>query len=139
MNWRPPDSEIWVDGGHNPAAGEAVARVLADLEERVPSPVHLIVGMLSTKDAGGFLRHFQGLPELAATVQIPGQANAYRAEDLADIAYREGIAANPAASLEAAFAKSRHQARGPVRIMVTGSLYLAGQVLEAHEHGLGRA
>ena len=135
----PPDSEIWVDGGHNPAAGEAVARALADLEERVPSPIHLIVGMLSTKDAGGFLRHFQGLPELAATVQIPGQANAYRAEELADIAYREGIAANPAASLEAAFAKSRHQARGPVRIMVTGSLYLAGQVLEAHEHGLGRA
>jgi dihydrofolate synthase/folylpolyglutamate synthase len=133
----PPDSEIWVDGGHNPAAGEAVAQALADLDERVPSPIHLIVGMLSNKDAGGFLRHFQGLTELAATIQIPGQANAYRAEDLAAIAYREGIAANPAASLEAAFAKSRNQARGPVRIMVTGSLYLAGQVLEAHEQGLG--
>ena len=132
----PPDSEIWVDGGHNPAAGEAVARALADLDERVPSPVHLIIGMLSTKDAGGFLRHFQGLSELTATIQIPGQANAYGAEDLAAIAYREGIPANPAASLEAAFAKSRYQARGPVRIMVTGSLYLAGQVLEAHEHGL---
>jgi dihydrofolate synthase/folylpolyglutamate synthase len=133
----PPDSEIWVDGGHNPAAGEAVAQALADLDERVPSPIHLIVGMLSNKDAGGFLRHFQGLTELAATIQIPGQANAYRAEDLAAIAYREGIAANPAASLEAAFAKSRNQARGPVRIMVTGSLYLAGQVLEAHEQGSG--
>ncbi len=135
----PPDSEIWVDGGHNPAAGEAVARALADLEERVPSPVHLIAGMLSTKDAGGFLRHFQGLTELAVTVQIPGQANAYRAGDLAAIAHREGIAANPAASLEAAFAKSRKLARGPVRIMVTGSLYLAGQVLEAHERGLHSA
>ncbi len=135
----PPDSEIWVDGGHNPAAGEVVARALADLEERVPSPVHLIVGMLNSKDAGGFLRHFQGLPELTATIQIPGQPNAYGAEDLAAIAYREGIAANPAASLEAAFAKSRNQARGPVRIMVTGSLYLAGQVLEAHENGLGGA
>jgi dihydrofolate synthase / folylpolyglutamate synthase len=133
----PPDSEIWVDGGHNPAAGEAVAQALADLEERVPSPIHLIVGMLATKDAGGFLRHFQGLPELTATVQIPGQANSYGAEALASIAYREGIAANPAASLEAAFAKSRNQARGPVRIMITGSLYLAGQVLEAHENGLG--
>jgi dihydrofolate synthase/folylpolyglutamate synthase len=135
----PPDSEIWVDGGHNPAAGEVVARALADLEERVPCPVHLIVGMLNSKDAGGFLRHFQGLPELTATIRIPGQPNAYGAEDLAAIAYREGIAANPAASLEAAFAKSRNQARGPVRIMVTGSLYLAGQVLEAHEHGLGDA
>ncbi|MFZ0569828.1 MAG: folylpolyglutamate synthase/dihydrofolate synthase family protein [Rhodomicrobium sp.] len=134
-----PGSEIWLDGGHNPAAGEVVARALADLDERVPSPIHLIVGMLSTKDAGGFLRHFQGLTELAATIQIPGQANAYRAEDLANIAHREGIAANPAGSLEAAFENSRKLARGPVRIMVTGSLYLAGQVLEAHELGLRNA
>jgi len=134
----PPDSEIWVDGGHNPAAGEVVARALADLEERVPSPIHLIVGMLSTKDAGGFLRHFHGLTELAATIEIPGQVNAYKAEDLAFIAQKEGITAGPADSLEAAFARSRKLARGPVRIMVTGSLYLAGQVLDVHERGLGR-
>ncbi len=135
----PPDSEIWVDGGHNPAAGEAVARALADLDERVSSPIHLIVGMLSTKDAGGFLRHFQGLTELAATVEIPGQTSAYRAEDLAIIAHRHGIAASPAVSLEQAFAHSRAIATRPVRIMVTGSLYLAGQVLEAHETGLARS
>jgi dihydrofolate synthase/folylpolyglutamate synthase len=132
----PPDSEIWVDGGHNPAAGEVVARALADLEERVPSPIHLIVGMLSTKDAGGFLRHFHGLTELAATIEIPGQMNTFKAEDLASIAHKEGIAADPAGSLEAAFARSRKRAQGPVRIMVTGSLYLAGQVLDAHEQGL---
>lgn len=135
----PPGSEIWVDGGHNPAAGEVVARALADLEERVPSPIHLIVGMLSTKDAGGFLRHFHGLTELAATIEIPGQVNAYKAEDLAYIAHKEGIAANPADSLEAAFARSRKLARGPVRIMVAGSLYLAGKVLDVHERGLRQA
>jgi dihydrofolate synthase/folylpolyglutamate synthase len=135
----PEGSEIWVDGGHNPAAGEVVARALADLEERVSSPIHLIVGMLSTKDAGGFLRHFQGLTELAATVEIPGHTAAYKAEELANIANSEGIAADPAASLEAAFASSRKLAQGPVRIMVTGSLYLAGQVLEAHENGFGRS
>ncbi|MFZ1108438.1 MAG: folylpolyglutamate synthase/dihydrofolate synthase family protein [Rhodomicrobium sp.] len=133
----PPGSEIWLDGGHNPAAGEVVARALADLEERVSSPIHLIVGMLSTKDAGGFLRHFQGLTELTATVEIPGHEAAYKAEDLAAIAHRAGIDAAPAGSLEAAFAKSRNRAGGPVRIMVTGSLYLAGQVLEAHEQGFG--
>jgi dihydrofolate synthase/folylpolyglutamate synthase len=132
----PPDSEIWVDGGHNPAAGEVVARALADLDERVPSPIHLIAGMLNSKDAGGFLRHFQGLTELAVTIEIPGQPNSYKAEDLASIAHREGIAADPAGSLEAAFAQSRKAARGPVRVMVTGSLYLAGKVLEAHERGL---
>jgi dihydrofolate synthase / folylpolyglutamate synthase len=128
----PPGSEIWVDGGHNPAAGEAVARALADLDERVPSPIHLIVGMLSTKDAGGFLRHFQGLTQLTATIGIPDHADSYRAEDLAAIAVKEGIAADPAASLEAAFAQSNRAAPGPVRIMVTGSLYLAGRVLEVH-------
>ncbi len=134
----PEGSEIWVDGGHNPAAGEVVARALADLEERVSSPIHLIVGMLSTKDASGFLRHFQGLTELAATVEIPGHTAAYKADELATIAHREGIAADPAPSLEAAFASSRKLAQGPVRIMVTGSLYLAGQALEAHENGFGR-
>jgi dihydrofolate synthase/folylpolyglutamate synthase len=132
----PPDSEIWVDGGHNPAAGEAIARALADLDERVPSPIHLIVGMLTTKDAGGFLRHFQGLTQLATTIGIPGQKNAYAAEDLAALAQREGVAASPATSLEDAFAQSRKVASRPVRIVVTGSLYLAGYVLEAHENGL---
>ncbi|MBJ7535259.1 bifunctional folylpolyglutamate synthase/dihydrofolate synthase [Rhodomicrobium vannielii ATCC 17100] len=128
----PEGSEIWVDGGHNPAAGEVVARALADLEERVSSPIHLIVGMLSTKDAGGFLRHFQGLPELTATIDIEGQTSAYKADELAAIARREGLAAEPAGSLEEAFAKSRAAAKGPVRIVIAGSLYLAGQVLAAH-------
>ncbi len=125
-----------MDGGHNPAAGEAVARALADLEERVSSPIHLIVGMLSTKDAGGFLRHFQGLTEMTATVGMPGHANAYSAEELAAVARREGVNAEPAASLAQAFARSRHLARCPVRIVITGSLYLAGQVLDANENGL---
>ena len=56
----PEGSEIWVDGGHNPAAGEVVARALADLEERVSSPIHLIVGMLSTKDAKAVPAPFPG-------------------------------------------------------------------------------
>lgn len=133
-----PGSEIWVDGGHNPAAGEVVARALADLEERVSCPIHLIVGMLTTKDAAGFLQHFHGLTELATTIAIPGQANAYSALELAEVARNQGISALPADSLEAAFLRSRDAARGPVRIMVTGSLYLAGHVLEAHEHGLAR-
>src|SRR5439155_977066 len=57
----PAGSELWVDGGHNPEGGRAIAAALADLEERVSRPVVLIVGMLSTKDAGGFLRNFAGL------------------------------------------------------------------------------
>lgn len=129
-------SEIWLDGGHNPAAGEAIARAMADLEERVPRPLHLIVGMMSTKDAAGFLTHFQGLTEFVATLAIPGQPNAYTANELAAMARHQGLFAEPAESLEEAFTLSRGVARGPVRILITGSLYLAGHVLEAHEHGL---
>jgi dihydrofolate synthase/folylpolyglutamate synthase len=131
-----PGSEIWVDGGHNPAAGEVLARALADLDERVSCPIHLIVGMLSTKDASGFLRHFHGLTQTVTTIAIPGQPNAYSARELADIARAEGISAQPADSLEDAFLRSRAASSGPVRIMVTGSLYLAGHVLDTHEHGL---
>jgi dihydrofolate synthase / folylpolyglutamate synthase len=135
----PAGAEIWVDGGHNPGAGEVLARALADLEDRVPCPLHLIVGMMSTKDAAGFLAHFKGLTEFVATVSIPGQANAFTAEELAAMARHIGLFAEPAASLEEAFTLSRGLARGPVRVLITGSLYLAGQILEAHEHGLSPA
>ena len=57
----PPESELWLDGGHNADGGRAIAEALADLEERVSRPLVLIVGMLSTKDSEGFLRNFSGL------------------------------------------------------------------------------
>ncbi len=131
-----PGSEIWLDGGHNPAAGEALSRALADLEDRVPCPLHLVVGMMSTKDAGGFLSHFKGLTEFVATLSIPGQQNAYEAAELAVMARKQGLFSEPATDLDDAFAMSRGLARGPVRILITGSLYLAGHVMETHEHGL---
>jgi dihydrofolate synthase/folylpolyglutamate synthase len=131
-----PGSEIWLDGGHNPAGGEAIASTLADLDERSPRPIHLIVGMLKTKDAGSFLRHFAGLPELTTTIAIPNQKNSYSADELGAIALKEGLRASAASSLEAALAMSRRAAREPVRIVIVGSLYLAGEVLTLHE---GRA
>ena len=47
----PAESELWLDGGHNADGGRAIAAALGDLEERVPRPLVLIVGMLSTKDS----------------------------------------------------------------------------------------
>src|SRR5260370_42032022 len=70
VDLRPPDSEVWLDGGHNPDGGQAVAAALADLEERVSRPLVLIVGMLSTKDCAGFLKNFSGLARRAITVPI---------------------------------------------------------------------
>lgn len=132
----PPGSEIWLDGGHNPAAGEVLARSMADLEDRVPRPLFLIVGMMSTKDAQGFFDYFLNLASFVATVDIPGQVNAYTAEELCAIARYKGFLAEPARTLEEALELCFGETKEPVRILITGSFYLAGHVLEAQEHGL---
>lgn len=131
-----PGSEIWLDGGHNAAAGEVLARAMADLEDRVPRPLHLIIGMMSTKDAAGFLEHFQDIAAFVSTVGIPGQPNAYTGEELCAMARYMGFAAETAGDLRRALEFSRRESRGPVRLLITGSLYLAGTVLEAQENGL---
>jgi dihydrofolate synthase/folylpolyglutamate synthase len=132
----PPGSEIWLDGGHNPAAAEALARSMADLEERVSRPLFLILGMMSTKDAAAFLDYFENLASFIATVDIPGQPNAYTAKELCIIARHKGFVAEPAATLEQALELCFQEAKEPVRILITGSLYLAGHVLEVQEQGL---
>jgi dihydrofolate synthase/folylpolyglutamate synthase len=65
-----PESELWLDGGHNPDGGRAIAAALADLEERVSRPLVLVVGMMATKDGEGFLRNFSGLARRVITVPI---------------------------------------------------------------------
>ena len=132
----PPGSEIWLDGGHNPAAGEVLARAMADLEDRVSRPLHLIIGMMSTKNAGAFIEHFENLASFIAAVDIPGQPNAYTAQELCAMARYKGFFAEPAASLRQALELSFRESKEPVRVLITGSLYLAGHVLEAQEHGL---
>jgi len=133
-----PNSELWLDGGHNPSAAQALAGAMAELEERVPCPLHLIIGMMSNKDAAAFLAPFDGLAEFVATVSIPGQSNAYTADELSAMARHQGLFAEPARDLEDAFNLSRSIGQGPIRILMTGSLYFAGKVLEAHQHGLAR-
>jgi dihydrofolate synthase/folylpolyglutamate synthase len=132
----PPGSEIWLDGGHNPAAGEVLARAIADLEDRVSRPLHLIIGMMSTKNASAFIEHFENLASFIATVDIPGQPNAYAAQELCAMARYKGFFAEPATSLRQALELSFRESKEPVRVLITGSLYLAGHVLEAQEHGL---
>lgn len=133
-----PNSELWLDGGHNPSAAQALAGAMAELEERVPCPLHLIVGMMSNKDAAAFLAPFAGLAEFVATVAIPGQSNAYTAGELSTMARHQSLFAEPARDLEDAFNLSRSVGQGPIRVLMTGSLYFAGKVLEAHQHGLAR-
>ena len=125
----PAGAELWLDGGHNAEGGRAVAAALGDLEERVSRPLVLIVGMLTTKDRGAFLRNFTGLVRRVFGVPIH-QDKGVAAQDIAASALAAGIPAEPTNGLEDALAAIG--ALGfdpPPRILITGSLYLAGEVL----------
>ena len=130
----PKGAEIWLDGGHNPHSASAIAQSMADLEERAPKPLHLICAMLKSKDAAGFLRPFRGLARHVTTVAISGEAASLEAGALYDAARAAGLDANPADNLEdammqvAAWSHGRPE-DGPPRILICGSLYLAGRVL----------
>ena len=130
----PDDAEIWLDGGHNPHCAAAVSRAIADLEEKMDRPLYLICGMLKNKDAVGFLSAFRGLARHVVTVAIPGEAASMGAGALYDAARAAGLDAAPAEDLEDAMLQLHAWARAharetPPRILICGSLYLAGQVL----------
>jgi len=129
-----PGSELWLDGAHNPAGAEAIAQTLAELEERAPKPLGLIVGMMGKKDAAGFFSHFRGLVRRVVTVPNPGSPEA--AHDpiaLAKVAQSVGLAADAATDVEAALVRLQKSDGRPLRVLICGSLYLAGQVLALQE------
>jgi dihydrofolate synthase/folylpolyglutamate synthase len=133
----PKGSEIWLDGGHNPHCATAVAKAVADLEERAERPLYLICGMLKTKDAKGFLQAFRGLARHVVTVPVEGEQASLGAGELYDRARAAGLDAAPAEDVEDAMlqvqAWARAHGKEPApRILICGSLYLAGKILEAN-------
>jgi dihydrofolate synthase/folylpolyglutamate synthase len=127
-------AEIWLDGGHNTAAGTAIAEAMADLEQSGSKPLVLVVGILTTKDPVGFLRPFAGLARRVYTVPSPGSAAGFDPAELAAAAERAGLAAVVAESVVDAIdriAADGDLSRG-ARVLICGSLYLAGSVLAAH-------
>ncbi len=126
----PAGSELWLDGGHNPDGGRAIAAALADLEERVSRPLVLIVGMLASKDCAGFLGNFTGLARKLIAVPVPGADKSLSAEAVAEAARAIGITASSRDNLAGALEAVRKlDLDPPPRILITGSLYLAGEVL----------
>ena len=126
----PSGSELWLDGGHNPDGGRAIAAALADLEERVSRPLVLIVGMLASKDCQGFLGNFTGLARRLIAVPVPGAETSLSAEAVADAARATGLAATSRDNIDEALDAARKlDLHPPPRILITGSLYLAGEVL----------
>jgi len=120
-----PGAELWLDGGHNPAGGQAIAATLARMPRR---PTHLIVGMLNTKDIAGYMRPLAAEAHGLTAVSIPGEPNTLSAAETQAAAEAAGIAATSAASVRAAV--DAIVAREPrARILICGSLYLAGNIL----------
>ena len=117
--------ELWLDGGHNAAAGMALAEALSRLSDR---PTYLICGMLNTKDVTGYLRHLRAVSDQLTGVSIPGETATLTAQETCDAArsvgFEAGTADNLAEALRPIIARSPN-----ARILICGSLYLAGNVL----------
>lgn len=128
----PTGAELWLDGGHNPAAARAVADFF---RARVPAarPFHVVFGLLSNKDAKGVLKAFRGRSLTLHAIPVPGHEH-HAPADLATAARAEGFDAMTAQSAPDALgwiARHADRARPPI-VLVLGSLYLAGEVLRAN-------
>ncbi len=120
-----PQAELWLDGGHNAAAGLALADVLANLPKR---PTHLICGMLNTKDVTGYMAPLAKHADSLTAISIPDEINTLPAEDTSAAAAKVGLKTSIASS--AAAALTAITAQDPqARVLICGSLYLAGAIL----------
>ncbi|WP_428135889.1 bifunctional folylpolyglutamate synthase/dihydrofolate synthase [Bradyrhizobium sp.] len=127
----PAGAELWLDGGHNADGGRVAAAALGDLEERVPRQLVIIAGMMGNKDASAFLANFAGQTRHIIAVAIPDTDNAMPPDRLADAARQLGMRVEIADGVEAALRSLTKLAyETPPRILIAGSLYLAGHVLE---------
>ncbi|RWH77225.1 MAG: bifunctional folylpolyglutamate synthase/dihydrofolate synthase [Mesorhizobium sp.] len=126
----PKGADIWLDGGHNPGAGVVVAEALAEQEEKNPRPLFLISGMINTKDQSGYFRAFKGLVRHVYTVPVSLSEASVPNDELAIRAVEAGLSAEPVSSVANALMLLRDTWDGPPpRILISGSLYLAGAVL----------
>ena len=120
-------ADLWLDGGHNPHAGLAVARALGELVARDGRPVALIAGLLANKDATGFFAPFAPLKARLFSVTFEGHAAASAAQTAA-AGELAGIRAHACDSIEAALDQALAIEPTP-HVLICGSLYLAGEVL----------
>ncbi len=129
----PVGSELWLDGGHNPEGGRAIAAALADLEERVPRPLVVVLGMLASKDHETFLRNFAGLARHLIAVPITDHEKTTAPDIIVATAAKIGIPSQAAYTFRQGLSKiGQLGIEPPPRIIITGSLYLAGEALSAN-------
>ena len=121
------DAELWLDGIHNAHGAAAVATALRDLDQARPAPLVLIMGMMNTRDPATVLAPFAGMAQQVLTLTVPGEPNAHKAQTIAEAARAAGFAASAQRSVVSAL-KVAAQVPG-ARVLICGSLYLAGDVL----------
>jgi dihydrofolate synthase/folylpolyglutamate synthase len=123
----PAGHELWLDGGHNAHGAAALARALAEMQAARPAPLVMILGMMNTRSPTDFLAAFAGKTRRVLALDIPGEKNAYTAEVIATAGRDSGFDAAAMPTLEDALADA---AKIPgARVVICGSLYLAGHVL----------
>jgi dihydrofolate synthase/folylpolyglutamate synthase len=128
----PRGSQLWLDGGHNPAAARAIADFF---RSHVPSdrPFHIVLGLLANKDMAGVLKPFANRAATLHAVPVPGHPH-HAPSDLAAAARGSGLSSLAAADVRAALdwiARHADRERPPI-VLILGSLYLAGEVLNAN-------
>lgn len=123
----PAGAELWLDGGHNAHGAAALARALAEMNQRRRAPLVLIMGMMNTREPAQFLAPFAGQVHQVLALTIPGEANAHPAAYIADRARQSGFPAAVSRSVETALKTAA--ALPHARVLICGSLYLAGDVL----------
>ena len=126
----PAGAELWLDGGHNEDGGRVLGQAMADLEEKSGRPLIVICGTLATKDTKAFLHPFEGLAQEVIAVPVEGEHAGRPARDVAACAEAVGLPAAACQSIDQAlaFLKARTWTVPP-RLLICGSLYLAGSVL----------
>jgi len=133
LDMLPDGWELWLDGGHNGAAAHVIAAE-ADVwsgsgDDR---PLHLIFGMLNSKEPAAFLTPLKAVASSVTTVNIPGEENAFSAEDLTRMASDVGHVACPASDVASALQSLIDRTERPARVLICGSLYLAGEILSTN-------
>lgn len=126
---------LWLDGGHNAAAANAIAIQAARpvaAHGWANRPLDVIVGLMRRKEADAYLARLAPVTRRMATVTIPGQDDSFSAATLAETARAAGMAALPAASVAEALDRLQNAGASPGRVLICGSLYLAGHILSSH-------
>ena len=123
----PKNWELWLDGGHNPAAGKAISATLKNLTD---GPIHFVIGLINTKSPANFLAPLRKHSKSLTAVKVVGSDSSFSADEIYMVAQKIGFQAYKANSVSEAIKEIISIEKSPSKILICGSLYLAGNILK---------